>query len=350
KCLPLVIVHHGLGGNRLTGAHLAAQLANAGFVVAAIDAPYHGSRAFCHADTDCMTDDGETGVCTASAAHAPQGDDMGVCTVGSPRLFPIPDGNGGFLPTPSGNHFISANFFRIRDAVRQDLIDHSALVLALSRPPAPFPQPAAEPFKTALAQKGIALNGQVRYLGVSLGGIIGSSIVATNPRIDRAVLNVAGGTLVDVFTNAPAFASDVDDLFLSLGIDRHDPAHAAKYLQTLNVAKWILDPADPLNFAPHLQGETLPNLLTGQAMSAKSVLGQAAKGDQVVPNPFNFLLYGVAGIHTTLYVDATTTNNVVSHSFIGASPEPMQQVVEYLLDPTADQPSTITLNAPPPAP
>ena len=39
---PVVIVQHGLGGNRLTAAAIADSFADACFVVAAIDMPLHG--------------------------------------------------------------------------------------------------------------------------------------------------------------------------------------------------------------------------------------------------------------------------------------------------------------------
>src|SRR5439155_14845351 len=61
----------------------------------------------------------------------------------------------------------------------------------------------------------------------------------------------------------------------------------------------ILDPADPVNFAGHLSTATLPNLLANQngtvPQAAKAVLTQAAYCDQVVPNPFNFILDSTAG-------------------------------------------------------
>jgi len=65
------------------------------------------------------------------------------------------------------------------------------------------------------------------------------------------------------------------------------------------VAKTVLDPADPVNFAGHLQANTLPNLLANPngtvAQTAKAILTQAAYCDQVVPNPWNFVLDSNAG-------------------------------------------------------
>ena len=57
--------------------------------------------------------------------------------------------------------------------------------------------------------------------------------VATNPRIAKAGFNVGGGTLVDIFTNSPAFAPSVNALLAQVGIQRGTP----KFLQFLVVAE-----------------------------------------------------------------------------------------------------------------
>jgi dienelactone hydrolase len=344
RCAPLAVVHHGLGGGRYQAAAIASTLTQAGYVVVAIDAPYHGHRAFCSANAHCTTDGVADGVCTPDAAKATQGDAIppGTCTTGSLRFDGSPS---KMTTTASGNYFISANFFRIRDAIRQDLIDHGAVTLAFA-PPAPR---AADPFVTQLATHGIKMIDptKVHYVGVSLGGIIGTSIVATNPRFSTAALSVAGGPLVDVFTNAPAFATQVDALFAGLGIDRHDPADAALYLKTLNVAKWILDPADPVNFAQHLATAPLPNLLANPdgsvAQPAKDVLGQIATCDPVVPNPYNGLLFGLADVPVTWFESATAANGCVGHSAPIQSAEGQAQIASFLTDAAYVVPETITL-------
>jgi dienelactone hydrolase len=361
---PLVIWHHGLSGGRLQMLTVADSLAAKGFVVAAIDAPYHGDRAFCMDNNECTTDGTADGVCTPDQARAGQGDAIppGTCTTGHLR--------GTNLTTEaSGNYFISGNFFRIRDAVRQDLLDHAALVLAL----APPQFPATTAFADALAQAGLRVDPGAVYLeGQSLGGIIGTELLATNPRFARGVLNVPGGTLVDVFTNAPAFAPAVDQLFLSLGIDRSqiptDPAVASRYVQTLILAKWILDPADPLNYAVHV-GTKLPSPLlaappaglgdTGLVHPTTEVLGQLARCDQVVPNattvvggvplPYGDELLALAGAPTTLYVSASAPNNCVPHGVLNDTLLPTSiggqvrdDAAQFLLDLTVPA-ATVTL-------
>jgi dienelactone hydrolase len=319
---PLVIWHHPLNGGHLQMLTVANSLAKQGFVVAAIDAPYHGDRAFCAKNSDCTTDGTADGVCTPDQAKAGQGDAVppGTCTTGQLR-------EANLTTVASGNYFLSANFFRIRDGFRQEFLDQAALVLALARPTG-VPEPAANAVVAALSDRGIKVDPTaVYYEGLSLGGMAGVPILATNPRFARGVLNVPGGTLVDVFTNAPGFKQDVDALFLGLGIDRSklatDPNVAARYLQTLVLAKWILDPAEPVNYAASVKSKLPSPLLrappngfggTGLVHPTTDVLGQLANCDQVVPNattvvdlrplPYGDLLLDLAGVTTTLYTKA----------------------------------------------
>lgn len=329
KCAKVVIFEHGLGGGHLQMIAFANALAEMGFIAAAIDFPLHGDRAWCTTDADCNSG----GTCDLIPGGEGQGDGAnapGICS------------NGNLLGTnltsvASGRYFISANFFRTRDAIRQNLIDQSALALSLARPPAPLaPQPTANPLASALLAKGIAVDPSAVYFeGISLGGIAGTEVLATNPRVTRGALSVPGGTLTDVFTNAPAFASQVDALFLSLGIDRSqiptDPAVAAAYLRTINVVKWILDPADPLNFAKHVITRPLPNLLspTPALQSPKEAWGQMAVGDTVVPNPFNQLLFANGAIPFTTY---TSNGGDAPHAMLAVSATAQAHAAGWLFD------------------
>jgi dienelactone hydrolase len=287
-----VVFHHGINGSRYQMLPVADQLAEKGFVVVAADAPFHGDRAFCDADTDC-----NGGTCTLAPTNfkAP-----GTCTGGSGLAF-----DPTRLSTKAaGNYFISENFFRIRDAIREDLLDQSALVLAAAR----FPSVATDPLTAALGAEGVVVDPtKVYFAGLSLGGMIGTSLVATNPRISRAALNVTGGTLTDVFTTAPAFQTDILTLFAKLipgftpaKVDptnaAYDPAVAQAYAQTLIVAKWILDPADPVNYAADLTNKdaanaTLKAALGPLAVTSTAAYGQLVQGDLVVPNALSRLLY-----------------------------------------------------------
>jgi len=310
KCAPLVVFHHGINGGRTQMLAVADALAARGFVVAAIDAPFHGDRAYCESNADC-----DGGTCTLDAANqkAPA-----VCTGGNGLVYdPV-----SHTTAASGNYFISQNFFRIRDAIRQDVLDQSALVLALARPPAGVPQQASNPLQAALAQSGVAVRpDQVYFSGLSLGSMMGASIVATNPRFARASFTAAGGTLVDVYTNAPGYRAQVGALLASLipgfafekvtaGSAAFDPAIAARYVQTLSILKWILDPAEPLNYAAEVDSNALANAALVSALgplapASTATYGQMTEGDQTVLNPFSALFYANAGLAPAIYTSAT---------------------------------------------
>ncbi len=297
--IPLVIFRHGLGGGRAQMLALANTFTAKGFGVAAIDAAKHGDRSYCAVDSECASP--ATCVADPGLAHEEvgAGPTPGHCMNGTAAGdFARRQDCGGCtntqaVPLASSNFLVSANFFRTRDTLRQDIIDESQLLRVLSPDPAKI---SGNLVTTPIT--GVQFDfAQIGYIGQSLGAIQGTVDVAANPRFSRAVLNVGGGTVVDIFTNSPAFSSGTNALLKSIGIDRVQ--NPAGYLQFLVVAKTILDPADPVNFAGHLQANTLPNLLADPsgktAQAAKGIITQAAFCDQVVPNPFNFILDANAG-------------------------------------------------------
>jgi hypothetical protein len=301
---------------------VANTFAAKGFVTVAIDAAKHGDRSFCTSNQATATINGITvpqcvtgTTCTTALPAGAQGDTNPPGTCGNdPTKFvkqPVspacrtPGACAGYtgadgIPLVSSNYLVSTNFFRTRDTLRQDIIDQSQLVRALAFVPSGPPPTGHALFDYMFAQGVIVDPAKVYFAGQSLGAIHGTVDVATNPRISRAVLNVGGGTIVDIFTTSPAFSTSTNALLAGLGIQ---PGANSAYFQFLVVAKTILDPADAVNFAGHLQANTLPNLLPplggnpngSVPQAAKSILTQAAFCDQVVPNPWNYVLDSTAG-------------------------------------------------------
>jgi hypothetical protein len=323
KCSPMVIFRHGLGGGRANMLQVADTFNAKGFTVVAIDAAKHGDRSFCTGNTTRITIGGVANVqqcgsllaapqpCTTLLPVGAQGDGAnppGTCAPAQFTYLPVSrtclanpgvscgwTGQAG-IPTISSNYLVTSNFFRTRDTLRQDIIDESQATQAIAFVPS-TPPPTGNTVFDYMASKGVIIDPtQVFFVGQSLGAIQGTVDVATNPRISRAVLNVGGGTIVDVFTNSPAFTATTNALLASLGIQ---PGANSAFLQFLVVAKTVLDPADPVNFAGHIQANTLPNLLANPngsvAQAPKAVLTQAAFCDQTVPNPFNFILDSTMG-------------------------------------------------------
>jgi hypothetical protein len=307
-----MVFRHGLGGGRADMLTVADTYAAKGMVTVAIDAAKHGDRSFCTAGTTTVTAGGSSfPVCSNGAAcvsplpAGAQGDahPPGTCAAGFTKV-PVDTacltnpacgwtGTDG-IPLVSSNFLVSANFFRTRDTLRQDLIDQSQLIRAMAFAPSGAPPTGHSVFDHMVASGLVIDPATVYYSGQSMGAIQGTVDVAANPRISKAVLNVGGGTLVDIFTTSPAFVTGVNQLLASIGID----PGTSGYLQFLAVAKLILDPADPVNYAGHLTGDTLPNLLPplggaidGSVLQApKKILTQAALCDQTVPNTWNYVL------------------------------------------------------------
>ncbi len=302
KCAPMMIFRHGLRGGRAAMLTVADSYAAKGLVTVAIDAAKHGDRSFCTSGTTGPAGGcNPTVACTAIPGMETQGDvsPPGRCADGklfkrgvSPTITDSVDG----IAVASSNYLVTANFFRTRDTLRQDIIDQSQLVRAIAFIP---PAPAGVHhllFEYMATHGGVVINpAEIYFSGQSLGAIQGTADVAANPRISKAVFNVGGGTIVDIFTNSPAFKPTTDALLAGLGIMRG----TSQFLQFLVVAKTVLDPADPINFAGHLTdaAHTLPNLLVTptRLQDPKKVLTQVANCDAVVPantvvpNAFGFL-------------------------------------------------------------
>jgi hypothetical protein len=314
KCAPMVVFRHGLGRGRADALLVGDHFAKAGLVTVAIDAAKHGDRSFCGVGDVTVTLSGaaipvcaDGAACVALATPAGlQGDTKapGTCAKGFTKM-PVgctpqdcPEATDG-IPVVSSNFLVSANFFRTRDTLRQDIIDQSQLVRAIAfAPPAGYS--GGHKVFDAMAAGALVIDPtQIFFAGQSLGAIQGALDVAANPRISKAVLNVGGGTLVDIFTTSPAFAANTTQLLAGLGIA---PGTSA-YLKFLTVAKTILDPADPVNYLGHLSADTLPNLLPplggaldgSKPQSAKKVLDQIAFCDQTVPNPWQYVFAHTAG-------------------------------------------------------
>ncbi len=303
RCAPMMVFRHGLGRGRADMLLIADAFAAAGMATVAIDAAKHGDRSLCKSGLPSPAS-GCVGTCTALPMAAGQGDPAvlggppGTCDAAGLIKSPVTPGatgNTDGIAVASSNYLISANFFRTRDTLRQDVIDESQLVRAIAFAPSSAP-PTGHAVFDHMVQRGVIIDPTtIYYSGQSLGAIQGTLDVATNPRISKAGLNVGGGTIVDIFTTSPAFAPAFNQLLAGLGIDR--ATQPDKFLQFITVAKTVLDPADPANFAGHITANNLPNLLTPLGgnpngtipQAPKQVLIQVANCDQVVPNPFGLV-------------------------------------------------------------
>jgi hypothetical protein len=266
------------------------------------------------------------------------------------------------VPYVSANYLVSLNFFRTRDSLRQDIIDQSALVKAL----APTGQ-STDAFAAHLA----AFTGggafavdptQIYWVSQSLGSIQGAVDIAVNPRISRAVFSVPGATIVDIFAN-PESRFHASLVSLVAPIQENSP----EYLQLLQVAKWILDPADPANFGRHVIASPLASPLNGAPFNFANpdrtgkILTQNALCDNTIPNTQNAyfasqlgLAVPAAGAATNGFVQwyaksagVTCPADAVTHGFLldGANlsltSKAQTTAGGFLANPSA-QPATVT--------
>jgi hypothetical protein len=127
----------------------------------------------------------------------------------------------------------------------------------------------------------------------SLGSIQGAVDLAANPRFTNAVFNTPGATLVDVLANPK---SEFHARLLQLIAPVEEGT--ADYLKLLQVAKWILDPADPANFAGHVTANRLESPLDDLPglPETRSALTQSALCDPTIPNEQNALFSALLGL------------------------------------------------------
>lgn len=332
KCAPLVIFEHGLTSSKAAVLPLAGALAARGFIVAAIDTPMHGERSYCSGsgpNAQALAN----GMCCPAALCGTQStcafkanlttpvdlDAGGIVQIGVCESAPGVRGrmldhrlDSDLIPSPKGtafasaNRLISLNFFRVRDALRQDVIDQSALVKALAPVGA-----STDAFASHLeTTHGIAVDySRIYWVGHSGGVFSGTASLAANPRITRAATYAGGATAIDVFANPEShYHANLVALLSSAGISEG----TADYLKFLQIGKWILDPADPANFARHVvpaAGTPLPNPFAAPPLSlgfpalaaigatqpAREVLTQISMCDGTVPNAQNTLLSALFG-------------------------------------------------------
>lgn len=241
---PVIVFGHGLGSSKTTLVAIGSQLAKLGFASVAIDFVAHDSRAV-KVSTDAAKGCGGT----PTPATAPQ------C----------------FAP------FLSSDLGATRDNIRQSVLDLQGLVSALKACGT-----------TACGALKVDVN-NISYVGISLGGIMGSTAVATKPDFRSAVLNVPGVGWADILENSqtnaikcPLVDALIDAKILTgekwnstvtpnTGLCTTDAWKTQPgYAQFAAIGRWVLDPADGANFTSKL--------------ATKKILIQQVVGDTVVPN------------------------------------------------------------------
>lgn len=247
---PVVIVQHGLGGHRSTTLAFAEAAAAAGFAVIGIDAVDHGLR---WDETD--TEFNFTGA------------------LGSDGL---PDGSLGDA--------VNFGFFEafsslavIRDNFRQTYTDLMMLARLLS----------LEEFDSL---PDVDLDGgNIYYIGLSLGGLMGSGTTPFVPEIRGVVLDAPGGQLsTELFLNSTIGSGAFALLQAVYGLDPNNVNADFSFFSALT--QHVLDAGDGTVTAPHFFQDPFAT-----PFRAMNVVLLEDMNDAVVPNQSNEAIAVAAG-------------------------------------------------------
>lgn len=242
---PVVIVQHGLGGNRTQALAMSDSFADACFVVAAIDLPLHG-----------ITDT------TSPFYQAPNERTFNVDLVNNTTGAAGPDGK----IDASGTHALPTILSSpptARDATRQGQVDIGVLTKSLARldvtgDSVPDINPA-----------------EIHFVGLSLGAIAGAGQAKYNPGLRTVTASAPGGVFTKLLLDSPTFGATIRGGLLS-AFARNPasatfPDNGASFQQFFREVQTIMDPADPINHVCACAG-------------TKPLFLQKVRGDTVVPN------------------------------------------------------------------
>jgi hypothetical protein len=291
---PVAIFGHGFGDSKQGGPPaVASVLAAHGIATIAINVVGHGGGPL---GTLTVLDPTNTPLATIPAGG--RGIDQ--------------DGNGTIDSTEGVNAAAPATIVSNRDGLRQTVIDLMQLVREI--------------------QVGVDVVGdsapdldasRISYAGQSFGGIYGAQFLALEPDVHQGVLNVPGGSVIEIARLSPSFRSlvgaalffrtptlynvlppapNLQNFVENIPL-RDEPPRidtvpgAAAIQQALDRIEWAQNAANPVAYAPHLRTEPLGGV------PAKSVIVQFAKGDRTVPNPTASALIRAGGLegHATYF-------------------------------------------------
>ena len=240
---PVVIFQHGITRNRTDALALADAMALAGFVVVSIDQPLHG-----------ITDPANP-FYIENTPFGPLASErtFDVDFVSNTSGAPGPDG----VIDGSGTHTINLQSLRTaRDNLRQASTDLSTLTASI--PNMDINADGLPDFDGS----------QLRFVGQSLGSIVGIPFLTVEPAVQTGVFSVPGGGIVGMLLGSPTFGPRIVAGLGAAGIQQG----TAAFEQFVFAAQTVIDPADPINWAEAV------------VVANQGVLVQEVLGDQVIPN------------------------------------------------------------------
>ncbi|MCP5339191.1 MAG: hypothetical protein H7A16_03250, partial [Sinobacteraceae bacterium] len=299
---PVVIVQHGLGGDRSQALAIADGFADACFVVASIDLPLHGITA------------------TANPLYqAGRERTFNLDLVNNSTGAAGPDG----LIDRSSAHFIQVpSPLTTRDNLRQGQVDTMVLAKSLA---------ALDLDGDGTADIDAT---RIHYAGLSLGGIVGTVHARFASQTRTATLAVPGGLLTQLFLDSPTFGPSIKQALAAQGLAEG----TTLFNNFFRDAQAALDAADPVNHIAaavdlkpiHLTqvtGDTVvPNSATARLVTAGNLTRIASAGPTPVSAGNGVWVNFIAGSHGTLF-DPTAS--------LAATAEMQSQTVRFAASATA---------------
>jgi hypothetical protein len=238
---PVVIFQHGITRSRFDGAAFSILLCSAGFAVVSMDAPLHGTVEgnpyWAGHGSSAPGQAGEERTLGIDRLGNNSGNPIDANMDGIPDLdgdgYPVGDG----IPDPSGEYFLNfPSLISSRSVWMQAVCDLALLTETL-------------PFWDFDGDRQTGINGadftdEVHYIGMSLGGMIGTTFLSAMPpgRITTAELNVTGGGVAKMLENSPVYNPRLMDFFAGEGLVQG----TTRAEQALNVISAIADGIDPV--------------------------------------------------------------------------------------------------------
>jgi hypothetical protein len=310
--VPVVIFQHGIDDDRSAVLEVANDYAARGYATLGIDELWHGSRRPGAVDQvfNLSGASGSDGIGDPYAA-------------GAVRWFFDFEGD-----TARGIQPLDPRY--VRDNFRQATIDLMQEVrLARGGDWSEVAQADAQ-------LNGLTIDGSdLVYTGESFGSILGANVLALDPELGAAVLDVAGGGIImDLAANSPSFAPLLGPFAASI-YDNSVNLHSADTLpvraqMSLNLVQQAIDPGDSL-------------ALAATAATTKSALFLFAYADEVVPNQSNEALAAAWG---ATQVTLAKGSHAVTYAKLPAASAPYAATplrALVMLDPSSHQ--QITLQA-----
>ena len=242
---PVAIFMHGIGGQKEQALGLANTLCGAGYVVIAIDQAVHGLP---------------SGVAGSLTSPLYTGPGMG---------------NGRPAAEWASNFFMLPSILTARTNVQTSAFNLWRLERILKQPTT---DPTSLQSQMVTASKTLSPAGASKFVGQSLGSIVGAYFLAGNSSQTggsnmKALLSVPGARIGFILKDSPSFAATVNGGLAAAGV----PTGSAAYYQFFALAQAVADPIDPATMGTPLQGQTGSRL-------AGRLLVQEAVGDTVIPN------------------------------------------------------------------